>query len=327
MVAVVNGIEQSGGYEVRHFADVEALRNAVRRFEIAAGAVVPAEASASLTAGVPVSVTVIGDPTSSQAAGARSVIERSVTRSGDRAAVVAFVAAESGVKGTAASAVVDAVAVPRYSVEVHDVGAAVLSGRSSFSLTAPQNLVLFTFINTLGAGALLIRLRRQSVLRRISATPTSTSAILVGLGAGWMSVALLQSVLILIVGRVGFGVQWGNPIGAGLVVFLFAAVGAATGLLLGAFGRNEDRAGSMTPVIGLVAGALGGCMIPLEVFPSPMATLARLTPHYWAMDAWQSLIFDDAGLRTIAPNLAVLVGFAFVIGGVAVVLLRRDLRQ
>lgn len=68
----------------------------------------------------------------------------------------------------------------------------------------------------------------------------------------------------------------------------------------------------MGPPVGIVLGALGGCMVPLEVFPASMLTVAKAVPHYWAMKAWQRLVFDGEGLGAIAMPLLVLVGFATV---------------
>ena len=66
-------------------------------------------------------------------------------------------------------------------------------------------------------------------------------------------------------------------------------------------------------------------MVPLEVFPPVMRTIAHVTPHFWAVDSWQRLIFDGDGLGAILPALGVLVGFAVLFVGLAATLLRRGL--
>ncbi len=82
--------------------------------------------------------------------------------------------------------------------------------------------------------------------------------------------------------------------------------------MVGSIGGNEDRVSAISPPVGIVLGALGGCMVPLEVFPDSMLSVAKVVPHYWAMTAWQRLVFDGDGLEAIAGPLLVLIGFASV---------------
>ena len=93
----------------------------------------------------------------------------------------------------------------------------------------------------------------------------------------------------------------------------------------GAFGGKEDRVGAITPPIGIVLGAIGGCMVPLEVFSPTMRSVAHLVPQFWAMSAWQQLIFDGAGIDDIAGPLLALAGFAAVFLSGAVWALHRSL--
>jgi ABC-2 type transport system permease protein len=170
-----------------------------------------------------------------------------------------------------------------------------------------------------------VRARRTGLLRRALASPSPLGLQLLGMAIGWFALALTQSLLIVVIGRVAFDVHWGDPVAGALLVVLFAIVGCGAGLLVGALGSNEDRVGATTPVVGICIGAIGGCTVPLEVFPSSMRALARVTPHYWAIDAWESLIDDGASVADIGGNLAVLGGFAIVMLVAATWSMRRAL--
>jgi len=318
-------LRDAPGIEVREVDDRDELTSRLRRFAVAAGVIVPAGYGDRVAAGRTAELEVVGDLTSLQAVAARAAVERSTAGLGGRIAAARLVAAETGRPLEEVRTAVERDEGASVEVRVRDVGEAVIGDRSRFSLTAPQNLVLFVFINTLGAGALLVRSRQVGVLRRVLATPTPAWRIVAGLGAGWMAVALVQSLIIVAVGAVAFGVAWGDPLAASALILVFALVGTGGGLLLGAVGRNEDRVGAMTPVVGLVLGALGGCMTPVEVFPPALVRVAHAIPHYWALEAWRTLIFDGGGLVDIAPSLGVLAGVAVVLGGSAVAVLRRDL--
>ena len=51
-------------------------------------------------------------------------------------------------------------------------------------------------------------------------------------------------------------------------------------------------------------------MAPLEVFPAHARTIAHVTPHAWANDAFSKLLQHRGDLITILPQLGVLLGFA-----------------
>lgn len=168
--------------------------------------------------------------------------------------------------------------------------------------------------------------RRDGILRRSLAAPVPAGVVIGGVAVGWFAVAMLQSVLILVIGAVFFGVDWGDPVAATALVVTFAAVGCGAGLVVSTLARDPDRVSALGPPFGIVLAALGGCMVPLEVFPDPMLVVARAVPHYWAMVGWQRLVFDGGDLADVAASVAVLLAFAVALLAGAAVLLRRDLR-
>jgi ABC-2 type transport system permease protein len=277
-------------------------------------------------------ITLISDPTSQSAQAAIDIVRAAVAEVLSPADAAAFVSgltdANPDEATAAARAVQDSLAPVSVSVvDAADVDDPGRSDLSAFSLTAPQNLVLFVFINAMASGASLVRMRRMGVLRRVLAGPVGASHVVLGVSVAWFLVSLLQSLLILGVGALVFGVSWGDPIAAAVLVVAFSAVGAGAGLLVGSVGANEDRVSAISPPVGIVLGALGGCMVPLEIFPESMTTVAKVVPHYWAMTAWQQLVFDGDGLGAIGVPVAVLVGFAAAFGLLATKALHRTLLE
>lgn len=210
-------------------------------------------------------------------------------------------------------------------VTVQSVGEDRFASQGTFALTSAQNVVLFTFITALTAAALLARARATGVLRRALTAPVSATSIVLGLGAGWVVLALVQTAIIIALGALAFGVDWGDPVAALALVLVFAFVGAGAGLLLGAAVDSENTVGAASAPVALVLAAIGGCMVPSEVFPDSIRTLSKATPHYWALEAWKELMFDGAGISDIATQLGVLAAFAVVLLGASAVVLRRSL--
>ncbi|MGZ4482486.1 MAG: ABC transporter permease, partial [Gaiellales bacterium] len=290
-------LETEQGIRVHSYPDLASLRRAVRRQTIDAGLVLDAAFDRALSSGHTARLEFVSGPAADRAFTARLAVVGALEPLAARIAAAQLATRLAGGGFAANLALAGRLAGPSGSgVRVQDVGRPQAATLNRFSLTAPQNLVLFVFITTLGTGQLIVQARRSGVLRRALSTRTGVGTILLGLAVGWLAVALVQSAIILMIGAVAFGVDWGRPLPAALLVVDFALVGCGAGLLVGAVGRDEDRVGSVTPIVGLVLGALGGCMVPLEVFPAAMSTLAHLTPHYWAVRSWQELVFHNAGV-------------------------------
>ena len=322
---LVGALDEDGALAVDTYGSEDALRRDIRTGAVDAGVVVPAGYGADLDAGRDATVELVADPTSGSSASVQASVRAAI---GDESVGVAAgraVATASGGSTDAATATQRATSLAGQVARVGVRREQVDSGRStlgSFDYTAPANLVLFTFVNTLAVGSALAYERRRGITRRLLATPHGTGTILAGIGASKFAFALLQSALIVVVGAVFFGVSWGAPLGAVLVVLLWAAVSTAVGLLVGASVHDPDQAQSIATPVAIAMGMLGGCMWPLEIVPPALRTVGHLTPQAWAMDAWIALVFDGDGVAAILPELAVLLAFAVVLG----LLARRRLR-
>jgi ABC-2 type transport system permease protein len=320
--ALVAALDRRAGLDVTAYGSVGAMRPEVRLDTVAAGIVIPAGYGAALRGGDDATIDLIADPTSSSEAAVQASVRGAI---GNQAVVIAAGRAAGGDEASARTAARLARDLRQPGVRSVSVSGDESAGLGSFDYTAPSNLVLFTFINTLVVGALLAGERRQGITRRMLATPHGTGTILAGIGLAKFSFALCQSLLIVVVGAVVFGVDWGDPVGAALVIVLFAAVATAVGLLVGSTARDPDQATALATPIAIGLAMLGGCMWPLEIVPPIMRTIGHLSPHAWAMDAWIGLVFDGDGVGAIAGDLAVLAGFAAVLGLLASRRLRRAL--
>jgi ABC-2 type transport system permease protein len=321
---LVTALDEARGVEVETYRSRDTLRRDIRTGAVDAGVVVPTGYGAALDAGDDARVELIADPTSGTSAAVQLSVRAAV---GDEAVAIAAGRAAAEAGGTdVAAAIEQAMALGGSTPTVRVTSEQVDEGRAtlgSFDYTAPANLVLFTFVNTLVIGSLLAMERKQGITRRMLATPHGTGTILAGIGASKFLFALLQSALIVVVGAVLFGVSWGDPLAAALLVVLFAAVATSVGLLVGSTVGEPDQAIAIATPVAIAMGMLGGCMWPLEIVPPVMRTVGHAVPQAWAMDAWIALVFDGAGLGDVAGDLAVLAGFAVVLG----LLARRQLRR
>jgi len=181
--------------------------------------------------------------------------------------------------------------------------------------------------NALNAAIWLFESRRLGVSRRMLATPTSVGTVVAGELLARLAIALVQALLIVAGAALLFGVDWGDPLGATLVIVAFCLVGAGAGTLLGATARSSAQCGAVALLLGMTLAALGGSMVPLEVFPATMRRIADLTPHAWGNEAFHLLVDRGESWTAVLPQVGVLLGFATVAVALAAWGLRRAITR
>ncbi len=254
-------------------------------------------------------------------AAARIVLERGQ---------VAALAAE-GVGDAEGSAALAAAArslrAPSLAVVDTDEVAREFEGLGRFDQGAMAETLLFVFLASLAGSATLIEARRLGVLRRTLAAPVSTVQAIGGQALGRFAIAGFQGAYIMVATMVLFGVNWGSLWLALVVLATFSFVAAGAAMLIGSLLDNASAASSAGVGVGLVLAALGGCMLPLELFPDTLQTVAHVTPHAWAYEALAEVQRHDAGITDIAPQLAVLVAMAAALLALGTAALRRSMTR
>ena len=316
--ALVDALNAAEGLNADHYDSVDTLRRDIRLRTVAAGIVVPAGFGAEIDGGGTVTVDLIAEPTSSAAATVQSTVRAAVGDEAGRLAAATFAADHGAGTHDEAATTADRIApdLPGATVRIDAVADDDGTDLAAFGFdyTAPANLTLFVFVNTLVVGAILASDRQLGITRRLLATPHGTGTILAGIGAAKLLFALVQSAMIVVIGALVFGVDWGDPVGVILLLAVWAVIATGVGLLVGSVVANADQAQSVGAPIAIAMGMLGGCMWPLVIVPEAMRVIGHVTPHAWAMDAWIGLVFDGDGVGGIAVPLAVLAGFAAVVG-------------
>lgn len=315
--ALVRALEGTPAMQIVSVGDAGSLQSQVERGSLNAGIVVPSDYDAVIRGGHNVVISYVARPdqfAQQLAETIRGVVARQSAVLGAAQFAVTEQSAstfDAGFAGaTQASRLTPAVAVTQ-----------TIAGTSAFSQNVGQfaqgawtQLLLFVFFNALiGGSVALIETRRLGLSRRMLATPTTAGAIIWGEVLGRLLVGIIQAAVIIFGSAVVFGVRWGQPAGVAAVVVLFTLVSAGAAVFLGSLLRNAQQAAGVSLILGLGLAAVGGSMVPLEVFPPTMQKIAHITPHAWANDAFAQLVANGASITGILPELGVLTGFAAVL--------------
>ncbi|MBO9309282.1 MAG: ABC transporter permease [Chloroflexi bacterium] len=160
--------------------------------------------------------------------------------------------------------------------------------------------------------------RQIHTLQRLLGMPLPRAYILTGKLIGQYLLCLLSFGVMIAVGTL-LGVRWGDPLGAIAVVLTFTLCATAIGLAAAAVARTPNQAAGLGFLIPMTLAPLGGAWWPLDLTPPFMQTLGRIvSPIAWSQDAFAKLIYYNASVVDILPNLLILLLFtaAFFIFGI-----------
>lgn len=162
--------------------------------------------------------------------------------------------------------------------------------------------------------------REKGVLRRLATTPVSPALVLAAQLAVYTAVAAVATLLVLLVGRLGFGVRLPGCVpGFVLAVALGAGALFALGLLVAAVAPDGRMANGAGAILFFPMMFLAGLWLPREVMPAALRHVSDASPLGATVAALRD---SSAGHWPHLWQLGVMVAYALVFGGAAVRLFR-----
>lgn len=199
-------------------------------------------------------------------------------------------------------------------------------GALLYQTLVPAFTVAFAFFLVLTVGWLFTAERRQGTLIRLRAAPLTRGQRLIGKLLPCLLVSVLQGLMLLVAGKLAFGMSWGSqpwllvPV---VVATSLAAMGLA--LVIAGLARTESQVAIYGTLVVLALALIGGCLVPRALMPERLLPWTRLTPHAWALDAYTELLLSATpNLVTVATACAVLIGFGGLFLGMAWAVLRTE---
>ncbi len=315
-------------------ATEEEARRVVAAGEKSAAVVIPEGLRESLLSGTPAEVRVLRDPASSIKAGivqsmveqlvsylsAGSALGRGVFETLDRDQPLSD-SEHLALWAWMFSWMRDAWTAPPVSVDASD------TGKDDFDIHAyfaPRFAILFLLFTMLASAKTIHEERESGTYERLMAAPLSKGSIIAGKMLGAYVLASLQLLILIALGSLFFGIEWGSHPGATVILALVTAAGATSlAMVIAAAARTGRQTDNVGTAFLLVMSLLGGSMWPIEQAPAAFQRLGRFTFNYWANGGFKKLIFDDAGLAGITQEIAIISAMSAVFVMLAVLLLSR----
>jgi ABC-2 type transport system permease protein len=163
----------------------------------------------------------------------------------------------------------------------------------------------------------LVADREKGILKRLAVTPLRRSQLVGSNTVLRLLLALVQSVIIVGVGVMVFGVEiTGSLAMAAAFVVLGAVAFLALGYVLASFTKTEDAANGITQVVQFPMMFLSGVFFPIDAMPAFLQSIARLIPLTYLADALRQIMVGGvpfAPLYVDAGVLLVWLGVCFAI--------------
>lgn len=162
-----------------------------------------------------------------------------------------------------------------------------LGGRRVIDLYVPVS-VLFAMIMA-GIQAMppvLAGYRERGILRRMSTTPVRPSSLLAAQITLHGAAALLSSALVVVVGRLAFGVRLPQSVpGYVLALLLAIAGGLALGAAVCAVCRTQKIATAVGSAVFFPTMFTAGVWVPVQAMPDTLQRIVQFTPYGAASQA------------------------------------------
>jgi ABC-2 type transport system permease protein len=192
---------------------------------------------------------------------------------------------------------------------------AIFSGdQKTLDVIVPGILGMSVMSTTFNALAMNITfLREEGVLKRIHGTPMPGSSYLAGVAANAVSNAGVQVVIVVLAGRLFFGIGWPKN---WLELAVFSIAGVATLAALGvAFSHvipNFDAAPAYTNIVFLPVIFISGVFYDVDTAPQFLQDIAQILPLTHIIDGLSAALVTGASLADTAGDLAVIVAWGVI---------------
>ena len=165
----------------------------------------------------------------------------------------------------------------------------------------------------------IVKEKSQGTFVRLRTNPVSYATILGGKTLVYLSVCLIQFVLMVLIGVYLFPAIGLPTLDVSermlllCIVAIFSGLAAVgLGVLLGTIAKTQEQAAPFGATFVVILAALGGVWVPVFVMPKFMQMLSGLSPMNWGLNAFYDVFLRNAGFLEIVPEIALLFLFFII---------------
>jgi len=187
--------------------------------------------------------------------------------------------------------------------------------------------ILFLMFAAMQGASISIDERRSGISERLMVGPSGALAMLTGKFLFLTLIGVLQTVVIIAVANLFFGVQI-LPFLGGLVLASIGTAMLASGLALftAALCATQTQMHTVSTFVVLLFSAIGGSMMPRFMMPGWLQSTGIATPNYWVIEGYYGLLARGQSVLSLWPVWSVIFLSAFVLLGLAAIISHKLMR-
>ena len=164
-----------------------------------------------------------------------------------------------------------------------------------------------------GVGFVIVRYRKNGVLKRMKATPVSSFTFISAQMASRFLIVTLTSIFVFLGTHFFFHfLMLGSYWNLLLITMLGILCMLALGLIFAARIKSEELAGGLINIVTFPMMIFSGVFFSLEGTPDFLQKMSRVLPLTHFIEGARAVMLEGAGLWEILPNLLVLAGMTVV---------------
>jgi ABC-2 type transport system permease protein len=192
-------------------------------------------------------------------------------------------------------------------------------GNIVYQTLVPSYTVMFVFFIVNFMARSFIGERDMGTLNRLRLAPITRPGMMLGKTVPFLVISLVQTALLFLAGKVLFKMSWGPEPWLLLPVMACTSLAATSlGLMVATLVRTEAQVSAYGNFLVLTLAGISGCMMPRTWQPELMQQVGLVTPHAWALIAYEQILSrDKPELSVIWQSCEILLAFAagfFAIG-------------
>jgi ABC-2 type transport system permease protein len=171
--------------------------------------------------------------------------------------------------------------------------------------------ILFLMFTAMQGAMTLIDERQAGLRLRLGLSKGGVTPLLGGRMLWLTGLGVVQALVLFVVAAVVYRAPLlANFAGWAATAICAAAASAGIALALAAACNTREQAQPVSTFAFLILAAVGGSMAPRFLMPEALQTLGWATPHAWAIEAYQTVLWRGLVNRVVLQAWAVLAAFA-----------------
>jgi ABC-2 type transport system permease protein len=195
---------------------------------------------------------------------------------------------------------------------------------SYFSFLGCGMLAMVVLFTSAFSGMSVVFDRRFGFLNKALSTPVARGSIVMGKVFQSVGRSLIQSAIVLVIAIIlGMETAHFTVVGIGgafVIIFLMATGLSALFTMLALRSSDWQTQVALINLINLPLLFASNALFPVKMMPTWLQDVVKVNPVSYANDAVRQLLIGATGMTSLLVDFAVLIGFAFVLSTIGIVL-------